>query len=62
MSWTEEQTDRLKALNAQGKSSGKIAKLMGMTRNQVIGKLHRLGIASKNQPKLQNDCKLQNFE
>lgn len=37
----------LKALNAQGLSASQIAKQMGgITRNAVIGKLHRLGITN----------------
>jgi GcrA cell cycle regulator len=39
--------DELKDLNKQGLSASQIAKrLGGVTRNAVIGKLHRLGIAS----------------
>lgn len=46
--WTEERTELLKRLNAQGRSSGQIVKVLravGMTevtRSAVIGKLERL--------------------
>jgi GcrA cell cycle regulator len=44
-SWTDERTEALRALNADGLSAWEIAKeLGGITRNAVIGKLHRLGI------------------
>lgn len=43
--WTQERVDELKALHAQGLSASQIARRMhNVTRNGVIGKLHRLGI------------------
>lgn len=42
--WTDERTETAKALYASGHSASQIAaKLRGVTRNAVIGKLHRLG-------------------
>src|SRR5262249_26981985 len=43
--WTEERIEWLKRYHAQGLSCGQIAREMGATRNAVIGKLHRLGLA-----------------
>lgn len=40
--WTAEQEARLSELYVGGKSSGKIAFELGMTRNAIIGKVHRL--------------------
>lgn len=43
--WTPGREAELRKLAAQGLSSSRIAVLLGLkTRNQVIGKLHRLGI------------------
>lgn len=45
MTWTDERTDRLRELHAEGASCGAIARdLGGITRNAVIGKIHRLGL------------------
>ena len=48
MAWTEERVEKLKELWAQGLSASQIAKeLGGVTRNAVIGKVHRLGLSSR---------------
>ena len=45
MIWTDEQTDRLKELYAEGRTCSYIARDLGsITRNAVIGKIHRLGL------------------
>jgi GcrA cell cycle regulator len=47
--WTEERVDRLKTQWADGCSAGAIAAdLRGITRNAVIGKVHRLGLNGLN--------------
>ena len=48
MSWTDERVETLKAMWAEGKSASQIAKeLGGVTRNAVIGKVHRLGLSNR---------------
>jgi GcrA cell cycle regulator len=48
MSWTDERVERLKKLWAEGLSASQIAaELGGITRNAVIGKVHRLGLAGR---------------
>jgi GcrA cell cycle regulator len=48
MSWTDERVELLKKLWAEGLSASQIAaELGGVTRNAVIGKVHRLGLASR---------------
>ena len=48
MSWTDERVEALKAMWAEGKSASHIAKeLGGVTRNAVIGKVHRLGLSNR---------------
>lgn len=43
--WTDERVEKLKALVKDGRSAGEIAKALGLrTRNQVIGKVNRLGL------------------
>ena len=46
MSWTDERVETLKRMWAEGQSASQIAKeLGGVTRNAVIGKVHRLGLS-----------------
>jgi len=48
MSWTEERVEKLKEYWAEGMSASQIAKqLGGVTRNAVIGKVHRLGLSHR---------------
>jgi len=52
MAWTDERVEQLKTLWIGGASASQIAKeLGGVTRNAVIGKVHRLGLSSRNQGK-----------
>ena len=47
MSWTDERVELLKKLWADGLSASQIASKLGeVTRNAVIGKVHRLGLAA----------------
>ena len=49
MSWTDERVEQLKQHWMEGKSASQIASLLGngLTRNAVIGKVHRLGLAGR---------------
>lgn len=48
MSWTDDRVELLKKMWADGKSASQIAKELGsVTRNAVIGKVHRLGLSSR---------------
>ncbi|MEL6967098.1 MAG: GcrA family cell cycle regulator [Pseudomonadota bacterium] len=48
MSWTTERVERLTKLWAEGLSASQIAAdLGGVTRNAVIGKVHRLGLSGR---------------
>jgi GcrA cell cycle regulator len=51
MSWTDERVETLKKLWLEGLSASQIAKqLGGVTRNAVIGKVHRLGLSGRATP------------
>jgi GcrA cell cycle regulator len=48
MSWTDERVETLKRMWNEGQSASQIAKeLGGVTRNAVIGKVHRLGLSNR---------------
>ncbi len=58
MAWTDERVEILKKLWAEGLSAAQIAnKIGGVTRNAVIGKVHRLGLSGRATPaKPQRGC------
>lgn len=57
--WTDERVQTMRARWAEGKSAGEIAReLGGVSRNAVIGKLHRLGIAGRGMALPQREHKL----
>ncbi|MGL4311387.1 MAG: GcrA family cell cycle regulator [Paracoccaceae bacterium] len=48
MSWNDERVETLKRMWSEGQSASQIAKeLGGVTRNAVIGKVHRLGLSNR---------------
>lgn len=48
MTWTDERVETLKRMWNEGQSASQIAKeLGGVTRNAVIGKVHRLGLSNR---------------
>lgn len=52
MTWTEDRVATLRRLWADGLSASQIARELGsgVTRNAVIGKLHRLGLSKRSAP------------
>ncbi|HXF89561.1 MAG TPA: GcrA family cell cycle regulator [Xanthobacteraceae bacterium] len=62
LSWTRERIEQLRTLHQRGLSASQIAaRLGGVTRNAVIGKLHRMGLAqntaaSRSQRSRPNRC------
>jgi GcrA cell cycle regulator len=51
MAWTDDRVDTLKKLWAEGLSASQIARQLGdVTRNAVIGKVHRLGLSGRGSP------------
>jgi GcrA cell cycle regulator len=51
MSWTEEKVTVLTALRDQGYSCSQIGDVIGMSRNAVIGKVHRLKLSTPRKEK-----------
>jgi GcrA cell cycle regulator len=58
MSWTDERVELLKKMWGEGQSASQIAKeLGGVTRNAVIGKVHRLGLSNRTPTATKSDVK-----
>src|SRR3569833_4678234 len=51
MNWSDDRVEQLKTLWTAGLSASQIARALGgVTRNAVIGKVHRLGLAGRASP------------
>jgi len=50
MSWNNENVSRLKELWDQGLPTAQIGKLIGFTKNAVVGKAHRIGLERRPSP------------
>ncbi|MFC3123865.1 GcrA family cell cycle regulator [Pseudoroseomonas globiformis] len=50
MDWTTEAIDALKALWAEGHSTAEIGRRMGISKNAVVGKAHRLSLPARPSP------------
>ena len=58
MSWTDERVELLKKMWGEGQSASQISKeLGGVTRNAVIGKVHRLGLSNRATTTTKSDAK-----
>lgn len=50
MAWTDEMVSDLRNMWADGKTTGEIAKILGVSKNSIIGKVHRLGLSGRPSP------------
>ena len=50
MEWTEEAIGQLRILWAEGHSTAEIGRRMGISKNAVVGKAHRLGLVARPSP------------
>jgi GcrA cell cycle regulator len=50
MDWNEEMIARLRQLWSEGHSTAEIGRRMGITKNAVVGKAHRLALSSRPSP------------
>ena len=56
MVWTDENIDELKKLWQKGMTTSEIAKQLGVSKNSVVGKVHRIGLTSRPSPiKIKSD-------
>lgn len=50
MGWTEESIEQLREMWAQGLTANEIAKRLGVTKNAIVGKVHRLCLQARPSP------------
>lgn len=50
MAWTDEMVDQLRAMWAEGLTTGEIGKRLGVSKNSIVGKVHRLGLSGRPSP------------
>ena len=50
MEWTSGAIDQLRALWAEGLSTAEIGRRMGVTKNAIVGKAHRLDLPARPSP------------
>ncbi|MDQ2804861.1 MAG: GcrA family cell cycle regulator, partial [Pseudomonadota bacterium] len=50
MEWSEDTILRLRALWEEGHSTAEIGRRLGVTKNAVVGKAHRLDLAARPSP------------
>ena len=55
MDWTDEVIKRLRAFWAEGHSTAEIGRRMGVSKNAVVGKAHRLGLSARPSPIRRNE-------
>ena len=48
--WSAALIQKMTRLAGQGMSASQIANVLGLTRNQILGKMHRIGLKTKNLP------------
>ena len=50
MAWTDEMVDQLREMWKQGLTTGEIGKRLGVSKNSIVGKVHRLGLSGRPSP------------
>lgn len=59
MAWTDEMVDQLRAMWKEGLTTGEIGKRLGVSKNSIVGKVHRLGLSGRPSPiKKKDDAKV----
>ena len=50
MAWTEQMVEDLRAMWKQGMTTAEIGKKLNVTKNSIVGKVHRLGLSGRPSP------------
>ncbi len=50
MAWTDEMVNQLREMWKEGLTTGEIGKRLGVSKNSIVGKVHRLGLSGRPSP------------
>ena len=50
MAWTDEMVEDLKRMWHEGLTTGEIGKRLGVSKNSIVGKVHRLNLSGRPSP------------
>lgn len=50
MAWTDEMVDQLREMWREGLTTGEIGRRLGVSKNSIVGKVHRLGLSGRPSP------------
>lgn len=50
MAWTDEMVEDLRRMWKEGLTTGEIGKRLGVSKNSIVGKVHRLGLSGRPSP------------
>ena len=50
MAWTDEMVEDLKKMWKKGLTTNEIAKNLGVSKNSIVGKVHRLNLTARHSP------------
>ena len=56
MPWTDEMVESLKKMWDEGLSTGEIGKRLGVSKNSIVGKVHRLQLVARPSPIKKKDA------
>ena len=57
MGWTDQMVEDLRKMWKEGLTTGEIGKRLGVSKNSIVGKVHRLGLSGRPSPiKKKNDA------
>ena len=60
MAWTEKMVEDLKIMWKQGLTTGEIGKRLGVSKNSIVGKVHRLQLDARPSPIKKKDEEQEN--
>lgn len=50
MAWTDQMVEDLRTMWKQGLTTAEIGKKLGVSKNSIVGKVHRLGLSGRPSP------------
>lgn len=61
MAWTDEMVEDLRKMWREGMTTGEIGKRLGVSKNSIVGKVHRLGLSGRPSPIKKKDTNIEDL-